>query len=64
MPKEREIIITKTTIKAAKSDVAYWRSQPYEARLAALESIRSEYHQWKYNAEPRLQRIYRIVKQA
>ncbi len=42
MPKEREIVLTKTTLKAAKSDLAYWRSQPYEARLAALESIRSE----------------------
>jgi len=64
MPKEREIVVTKTTLKALKSDLDYWCSQPYEARLAALESIRSEYHKWKYNAEPRLQRIYRIVKQA
>ncbi len=64
MPKERAIVVKKTTLKPSKSDIAYWRSQPYEARLAALESIRSEYHQWKYNAEPRLQRVYRIVKKA
>jgi hypothetical protein len=28
--------------------------------LATLEQIRREYHQWKYNAEPRLQKVYSI----
>ena len=45
------------------SDFAYWQSQPPLVRLAALEEIRSEYHRWKYDALPRLQRVYRIVKQ-
>ncbi len=45
------------------SDFTYWQSQPPRARLAALEQIRSEYHRWKFDAVPRLQRIYRIVKQ-
>lgn len=43
-------------------DLAYWRSQPYSARLAALEEIRREYHQWAHGAEPRLQRVYRMIK--
>lgn len=49
--------------QAAKaSDLAYWRSQPAEARLAALEEIRREYHQWAYGFEPRFQRVYRVLK--
>jgi hypothetical protein len=63
MSEKRAIIITKTNLKSSTSDVDYWRSQSYAARLAALETIRREYHQWKYNAEPRFQRVYRIVKQ-
>jgi hypothetical protein len=42
-------------------DVHYWRQQTPQARLAALEEIRREYHRWKYGAEPRLQRVYRII---
>ena len=38
------------------------RNQPYAARLAALETIRREFHQWKYDTERKLQRIYTIVK--
>ena len=49
-------------IEEQPSDFAYWQSVPYEARLRALEEIRREYHRWKYHAEPRLQRVYSIVK--
>lgn len=64
MVQKRAIVVNTTTLKSSQSDVAYWRNQPYEARLAALETIRREYHQWKYNAEPGFQRVYRIIKQA
>ncbi|PSN15468.1 hypothetical protein C7293_07115 [filamentous cyanobacterium CCT1] len=64
MGEKRAVIVIKTSLKSATSDVAYWQSQTYEARLAALETIRREFHQWKYNAEPGFQRVYRIVKQA
>ena len=38
------------------------RDQKQE-RLDALEQIRSEYHQWKYqDAQPRFQRVYRVIK--
>ena len=47
--------------KEQKSDFAYWQTQSYETRLATLEQIRQEYHQWKNNsAESRLQRVYTI----
>ena len=44
------------------SDVVYWLSRPVVERLSNLETIRREYNQWKYDTEPRLQRVYRVVK--
>jgi len=58
-----EKIVYKTTKQQQTSDFSYWQQQPPEKRLEALEQIRQEYHQYKYNAEPRLQRVYTIVKQ-
>jgi hypothetical protein len=55
-------VAIKTNIHQQTSDFAYWQTQSYEARLAALEEIRQEYHRWRYGAEPRLQRVYTIVK--
>ena len=56
-----EKTFSKVRIPQQKSDFAYWQSQSYHARLAALEQIRREYHQWRYGAEPRLQKIYSII---
>ena len=55
-------VVTKVNIQQQTSDFAYWQTQSYQARLAALEEIRQEYHRWRYGAEPRLQRVYTIVK--
>ncbi len=52
----------KVPLRQRKSDFAYWQSQPYEIRLATLEQIRREYHQWRYGAEPRFQRVCSIIK--
>jgi hypothetical protein len=58
-----EKVVTKTSIRGKASDLAYWRSKSFAERLAALETIRSEYNTWKYtDAEQRFQRVYRIVK--
>ncbi|MCT7972902.1 toxin secretion, membrane fusion protein [Laspinema olomoucense] len=57
-----EKVIHKTTKKQQTSDFQYWQNQPPLKRLEALEQIRREYHQYKYNAEPRLQRVYTIIK--
>ncbi len=64
MPKSPGIVkvYKKIKVKAQQSDFAYWQKQPYQVRLATLEQIRREYHDWKKDAEPRLQRIYSIVK--
>ena len=55
-------VVTKVKLKDKKTDAAYWRKQPYVARLAALEELRQEYHRWRYGAEPGFQRVYKIVK--
>ncbi len=57
-----EPILTKVNITEQKSDFAYWQTQPYPLRLAALEQIRQEYHQWRYGVQPGFQRIYTIIK--
>ena len=43
-------VFTKVNIHSQKSDFAYWQTQSYQARLAALEDIRQEYHRWRYGA--------------
>jgi hypothetical protein len=57
-----EKVINKVNIKKQNNDFNYWQKQSYQKRLEALEQIRQQYHQYKYNAEPRLQRVYTIVK--
>ena len=55
-------VVKRVKLSDKKTDAAYWRKQSYEARLAALEEIRQEYHHWRYGAEPGFQRVYTIVK--
>ncbi|OYQ66525.1 hypothetical protein B9G53_03835 [Pseudanabaena sp. SR411] len=55
-----EKVIIKTNIKQQVSDFQYWQQQTPQKRLETLEQIRQEYHQ--FNAQPRLQRIYTIIK--
>lgn len=57
-----EKVCAKVNMRDQQSDFAFWQTQSYQTRLAALEQIRREYHQWRYGAEPRLQRVCRIVK--
>jgi hypothetical protein len=54
--------VNKIKVDQQTNDFAFWQTQPYELRLATLEQIRQEYHRWKYGTEPRLQRVYSIVK--
>ena len=56
-----EKVINKIKIKEQKSDFSYWQKKSYQKRLEALEEIRQQYRQYKYNAEPRLQIFYTII---
>jgi hypothetical protein len=49
-------------LQEQKNDFEFWQSQPYQARLAALEQIRQEYHRWRNDAQPGFQRVYTITK--
>jgi hypothetical protein len=55
-------VYRKIPVEMGTSDFAYWQTQPYTLRLATLEKIRQEYHGWRGDAQPGLQRVYRIVK--
>jgi hypothetical protein len=55
-------VVAKLRMKDRQTDFSYWQTQSYQVRLAALEEIRAEYHRWKYDAEPRLQRVCQITK--
>ncbi len=57
---EKVIHIVRTD--EAPRDVTYWKTQSHTQRLATLEAIRQEYIAWKYDHQPRFQRIYRIIK--
>lgn len=62
-PRRLMPVVNKISMREPNRDVAYWRTQPPQVRIDALEEIRREYHLWKYgDAEPRLQRVYTIVK--
>ncbi len=55
-------VVRKIPMSRGEGDVRYWRTRPYSERLAALEEIRRDYIRWRYGAEPRLQRVFKIVK--
>jgi hypothetical protein len=43
-------------------DIDFWLTRPYQERLDALEEIRHEYNLWRFGAEPRFQRVFKIIK--
>ena len=53
---------TKVGLHERSGDFAFWQSQPWTARLEALEEIRREYARWKYGAEQGLQRVCQVVR--
>ena len=55
-------VVRKVALGSEPSDFAYWQTQTYQARLAALEEIRQEYHRWRYGSVPPLQKVVQIVK--
>ncbi len=60
--------IDKTAIVIKKqneeqSDLGFWLSKSVDERLHALESLRRQFFSYSHYPPPRLQRVYRIVKQ-
>ena len=50
------------SLKEEKSDYEFWRQQPVEKRLEALENMRQQYIKWTYGSEQGFQRVYRIIE--
>lgn len=57
-------VVQKFKLGEEPKDVIFWRTQPYSARMAALEDIRQAYILWKYGTEQGFQRVYRVVERA
>jgi hypothetical protein len=55
-------VVAKVRLGSEEKVVNYWRTQPYQSRLAALEQIRQEYHGWKNDVQPGLQRVFTSIK--
>ena len=58
---KKNIVICKQANQ--QEDIEYWVKQSYAKRIEALETIRREYNTWKYGAQSRFQRVYRVIKQ-
>lgn len=61
-PRDMAMVYRKSRISEQQSDRNYWLSRPPTERLAALETIRREYHAWKYGTRPGFQRVLTIIK--
>jgi hypothetical protein len=57
-------VYKKMKLSEQESDFAYWQSRPYQERLEAWAQIRRDYHGWNDDSEPRLERVYRIIKRS
>lgn len=55
-------VYKKLKLQNQGTDYKFWQNQPAEKRLETLEQIRSEYHEWKYDTQPRFQRVLSIIK--
>ena len=65
MEKSKENKIIKIVKKGEDdSNENYWFQLSGIERLKELEELRQQYIIWKYGAEQRFQRIYRIIKRA
>ncbi len=50
-------------IKDRNTDFAFWQTQSDLERLKAIEILRQQYINLKKDAQPRLQRVCRIINQ-
>jgi hypothetical protein len=57
-------VVRKFKVTEQPNDFAYWQTQSYESRLAALEEIRREYYGYTDETEPPMVRVVTIVKRS
>ncbi len=57
-----ERVVTKKRLADADAPWVYWLARPAEERIDAVEQIRREHHGWTNGTEPRLQRVFKIIR--
>ena len=58
-----DTVVQKFALGDEPPNAVAWKNISFAQRLNALESIRQEFHQFRYGAEPRLQRVFTITGQ-
>ncbi len=58
-----EKVIKIVNLKARNTDFKFWQTQSELQRLEAIEILRQQYINFRKDVQPRLQRVYRIIKQ-
>ena len=56
------LVVNRVKLHEGDSELQYWLSRDPAERIAAVEKIRKEFHGWTNEPEPRLSRIYRIIR--
>ena len=59
-----ERVVTKKVVGDPDEPWRYWLTRPIEERIGAVEQLRREHHGWVRGTEPRLSRVFEIVRQA
>ena len=54
--------VTLLSVAEQPPEAWYWRNATAAQRIEAVEQTRREYHGWKQDDEPRLERVARIVE--
>lgn len=62
MQQRRDWIVEIRRLGQPGSQRDYWLGRPAAERVAMVESLRREFHGWRDEPEPRLERVYRVVK--
>lgn len=57
-----ERVVTKKVIGDPDEPWRYWLTRPIEERIDAVEELRREHHGWVCGSEPRLPRVFEIVR--
>ena len=57
-----EKVVKILNIKDKQSDFAYWQKKSHKERLEAIEFLRQQYIKTQKDAEPRLQRVCKVIE--
>jgi len=57
-------VVTKQVVGDPDEPWRYWLTRPIEERIDAVEELRREHYGWARGTEPRLSRVFEIVRPA